>query len=706
MANIYEQKSDYLHELLEKSRDENGATVVIPELQRPYVWTPNQVTLLVDSLIRGWPFGTLLMWKVNHDELHVIPHRTFWLTVDRTSDDDGSATMRKNPPATYQMVLDGQQRLQSLILALAGDDSGFKLEDKEWSEVLHSRRARGRQPKHQHWSKASLCLDLEKFKQEYDQSGGLSSMDFCSSLVWAVTDPIAGRSAYPKPDNYLEPLRTCSAQGNKSLVRLSRLWNAAQPNQNLKEQHFREISKEILQEHQIEQQKIDVLLQPLGEFMTTVRDVKLAKVTYLELLPFDPLLWSREEYNDSIVSIFTRLNTAGRTLTREEITFAWLKSNWNPELTNGKSAADCFEELKTELKKRDLEIAMDELINAVSFIWSIRFNQGKLLANSDLLKGEIIRPMALALSRSWSIISESVLAVTDLVQNLGITFGVSGQYASVNALAFLWAWMTVARLWVPQHQLSVPQIDNFDKKVKDTLIQLVDRWLFCSTWAGKWAESSNTAMTALARDLHEAWGEIEAISNVDRAHEKLELLLRNNVKNLETDAVNYVSTSTAQGRERVSTYKNMLWVWHRLDATRWRYSSIPLRSNKKKAVLEVDHTLSFAYWEKRLRGTGGDDIQDMLSLCNLLGNCSLLEKTFNISKSDQSLKSFIAQVHEFKEKKENIDEWAASLLVPQELLDPESATIEKIAEALRSRDVAMRAELSDFVKGTKVRTDV
>ncbi|WP_410477861.1 DUF262 domain-containing protein [Myxococcus sp. MxC21-1] len=29
----------------------------MPDLQRPYVWTPNQVTLLVDSLLRGWPFG-------------------------------------------------------------------------------------------------------------------------------------------------------------------------------------------------------------------------------------------------------------------------------------------------------------------------------------------------------------------------------------------------------------------------------------------------------------------------------------------------------------------------------------------------------------------------------------------------------------------------------------------------------------------------
>jgi uncharacterized protein with ParB-like and HNH nuclease domain len=65
MANIYRQDAQPLYQLLEKASASSGSTVLIPDLQRPYVWTPNQVTLLVDSLIRGWPFGTLLLWKVN-----------------------------------------------------------------------------------------------------------------------------------------------------------------------------------------------------------------------------------------------------------------------------------------------------------------------------------------------------------------------------------------------------------------------------------------------------------------------------------------------------------------------------------------------------------------------------------------------------------------------------------------------------------------
>ncbi len=63
--------------------------------------------------------------------------------------------------------------------------------------------------------------------------------------------------------------------------------------------------------------------------MVVIRDIKRSTITYLELRSYDSNFWKEEDdYNEAIVNIFTRLNTAGRTLTREEITFAWLKMGW------------------------------------------------------------------------------------------------------------------------------------------------------------------------------------------------------------------------------------------------------------------------------------------------------------------------------------------------------------------------------------------
>src|ERR1022692_2379939 len=76
MSIKYDSKREPLAEVIQKATV--NATYVIPDLQRPYVWSPRQVTMLIDSLFRGWPFGSLLLWEVKPDcfqENEGIPHR-------------------------------------------------------------------------------------------------------------------------------------------------------------------------------------------------------------------------------------------------------------------------------------------------------------------------------------------------------------------------------------------------------------------------------------------------------------------------------------------------------------------------------------------------------------------------------------------------------------------------------------------------------
>ena len=64
MSTIYGDQHRPLKDLLAMAGKSEDATLLIPDLQGPYVWIPSQVIVLLDSLIRGWPFGTLLTWKV------------------------------------------------------------------------------------------------------------------------------------------------------------------------------------------------------------------------------------------------------------------------------------------------------------------------------------------------------------------------------------------------------------------------------------------------------------------------------------------------------------------------------------------------------------------------------------------------------------------------------------------------------------------
>ena len=40
----------------------DAAELVLPEIQRDFVWGKNNVLLLFDSLYRGLPIGSMLVW--------------------------------------------------------------------------------------------------------------------------------------------------------------------------------------------------------------------------------------------------------------------------------------------------------------------------------------------------------------------------------------------------------------------------------------------------------------------------------------------------------------------------------------------------------------------------------------------------------------------------------------------------------------------
>jgi uncharacterized protein with ParB-like and HNH nuclease domain len=95
----------------------------LPNIQRPFVWSEDQICRLFDSILRQYPISTLLIWKTkmgvrrrkfidNFKEEH-----RHHLSVFKVPDDDRKKCL----------VLDGQQRLQSLFIGLRGSYDGKEL---------------------------------------------------------------------------------------------------------------------------------------------------------------------------------------------------------------------------------------------------------------------------------------------------------------------------------------------------------------------------------------------------------------------------------------------------------------------------------------------------------------------------------------------------------------------------------------------------
>lgn len=128
----YEKKS--IRTIIE---DVNGRRLYLPAIQRKYVWGDNQITRLMDSIMRGYPIGTFLFWKVKKDIINEKKYSMYEFIKDYHERD-----LYKNPAApqpfpigsgdeTLWAVLDGQQRLTSLYIALQGSMSR-KLPNKRW----------------------------------------------------------------------------------------------------------------------------------------------------------------------------------------------------------------------------------------------------------------------------------------------------------------------------------------------------------------------------------------------------------------------------------------------------------------------------------------------------------------------------------------------------------------------------------------------
>lgn len=111
----------------------------IPAIQRPYVWSPEQITGLFDSLMRGYPIGALMFWDLPQGSQEDWEVYNFICNFRHGSIHNDRVTPISGQPVT--LVLDGQQRLTSLLIGLKGSYTvkqkhKRKKSDEAWDEKI------------------------------------------------------------------------------------------------------------------------------------------------------------------------------------------------------------------------------------------------------------------------------------------------------------------------------------------------------------------------------------------------------------------------------------------------------------------------------------------------------------------------------------------------------------------------------------------
>jgi hypothetical protein len=122
-----QQNSSFLIDIVRAA--ENGYFGLAP-FQRNYVWTRDDVLKLMKSVVREWPLGAFTTWEPVPEERGLYPSR-------------GRLGPVKHPELVNTLILDGQNRLASLIYASrlhdadpAADYSAEELEVWFGDEIL------------------------------------------------------------------------------------------------------------------------------------------------------------------------------------------------------------------------------------------------------------------------------------------------------------------------------------------------------------------------------------------------------------------------------------------------------------------------------------------------------------------------------------------------------------------------------------------
>jgi len=112
MANmLFKQVPRTLEDLI--TQVEKG-TLGLPELQRGYVWKAAKVRDLLDSMMKGFPIGYLMLWDSSDDS-----NKSKQIGIDN-----------KIYSTPKNLIIDGQQRLTSLFAVMRGK----KIVDDKFNE--------------------------------------------------------------------------------------------------------------------------------------------------------------------------------------------------------------------------------------------------------------------------------------------------------------------------------------------------------------------------------------------------------------------------------------------------------------------------------------------------------------------------------------------------------------------------------------------
>lgn len=346
--------------------------IYLPAIQRKFVWKQEQIEKLFDSIQQGYPIGTFLFWFLKRPS---IDDYVFYKFLQNYHQRDKYLNDRiPNPELKDEIigVLDGQQRLSSIYLALQGTYS-VKRPYYAWNNDIA-------------FPEKKLFLNLLSDVSDDEDNGFNYSFKFITSdeanektkdKLWlCVRNVLKWDKDSPPIDEYYDGLIS-NANGNVEVItRLSESQTRNKIKRTLRDLHSRIVRDELINYFKIEEQELD-----------------------------------------NILKIFVRVNSGGTILSKTDLLFSTIIANWE-------DGRDKIEKFITSINK---------LGDGFNFDNDFIMRSCLMLTDCDVLfkVGSFKTENVNKIKNNWGNIKNAIKSTIDLLVEYGFS---SSTLSSQNAI--------------------------------------------------------------------------------------------------------------------------------------------------------------------------------------------------------------------------------------------------------------------------------
>ncbi len=274
-------------------RIDNGK-MYLPALQRKFVWKADQIIKLFDSILRGYPIGTFLFWNLaDAENIHEYSFYKFLTHYDEDSNKHNELAPfpQLENKEGYYGVLDGQQRLSSIYLALQGTYKFRKYRER----IARERK---------------LCINLTKEANKFD-------IDDENELTYQLDFLTDAEINEPKENEYWIEI--------KKILMFEDIEDA------------NNLADSIIDENE----KLKPYIKTIRTNLRRVYDVLCGENKIVNFYNV------KQKSLDEILDIFVRVNSGGTVLTKTDLLMSTIVVHWK----EARSIFDEFVEKLNEDKK-------------------------------------------------------------------------------------------------------------------------------------------------------------------------------------------------------------------------------------------------------------------------------------------------------------------------------------------------------------------